>query len=426
MNAICRRALSRLSAIVLLVSVAACGGSSDTPAASPTTSQPNTTTATPTPTYSVGGTVTGLASGASVTLSNTANNDTVTVSGSGNGSFTFPTAIPAGGSYTVKVGTQPGNQTCTVGSNATGTVGSANVTGLSVTCSTNTVALSGTVAGLPSGQSLSVSVNGTAYTINGTGSSLSSSQNISLGTVAAGSSYNVTLPSAWSSPMAAASLTYCYVASNGTGTPSSDVSNIAITCNYQSGPPTTIALNGTQHGVSYSGWSLQYPYTVTLGGGQVEVYYQVMYSGSPYSPTILPNGTGMVKSVSGTNGAVLGTNMDTLQMLFNGSTSPAMNATGDPSTVTPGYASNVTTLQSTNYGAVTVAIPTGGNSSYLGQLGSIYSAAGVPPGWDINGIYLSSTVDGSGRHDGYTLSAGFDGGGSDSYSVGADVAFQVP
>jgi hypothetical protein len=86
----------------------------------------------PVQSYSIGGAVTGLASGQSVVLLNNAGNSTTVNS---NTSFTFSTAINSGGAYAVTVGTQPTGQTCTVTSGS-GTV-SANVTNVIVTCTTN-------------------------------------------------------------------------------------------------------------------------------------------------------------------------------------------------------------------------------------------------------------------------------------------------
>ena len=53
-----------------------------------------------------------------------------------NGSFTFATALASGAAYSVTVKTNPSGQTCTV-SNGSGTVGSANVTNVAVTCTAN-------------------------------------------------------------------------------------------------------------------------------------------------------------------------------------------------------------------------------------------------------------------------------------------------
>jgi hypothetical protein len=54
---------------------------------------------------------------------------------SANGSFTFATPVVSGAAYSVTVQSNPSGQTCTV-SNWSGTVGSANVTNVAVTCGT--------------------------------------------------------------------------------------------------------------------------------------------------------------------------------------------------------------------------------------------------------------------------------------------------
>jgi 6-phosphogluconolactonase (cycloisomerase 2 family) len=87
------------------------------------------------PTFAVGGTVTGLASGASLTLGGgtAASNRTVTA----DGSFTLATRLVAGAAYAVTVATQPTGQTCSVDS-GTGTIGAASVSNVAVTCIYNT------------------------------------------------------------------------------------------------------------------------------------------------------------------------------------------------------------------------------------------------------------------------------------------------
>ena len=52
---------------------------------------------------------------------------------SANGAFTFATPLAGGAAYSVTVKTNPAGQACTV-SNGSGTVGSANVTNVAVTC----------------------------------------------------------------------------------------------------------------------------------------------------------------------------------------------------------------------------------------------------------------------------------------------------
>ena len=88
-------------------------------------------------TYTIGGTVTGLGSGKSVVLQNNAGNN-LTVSA--NGSFTFTTPVNYGGGYAVTVLTQPTGQTCTVSSGSGSNV-TADVTGVGVNCTTNTLTI---------------------------------------------------------------------------------------------------------------------------------------------------------------------------------------------------------------------------------------------------------------------------------------------
>ncbi len=83
--------------------------------------------------YKVGGTVTGLASGNSVTLQNNGTDD---LNISANGLFSFPNALPAPATnYAVTVLNQPTtpNQTCTV-DNASGTVTNTDINDVVVSC----------------------------------------------------------------------------------------------------------------------------------------------------------------------------------------------------------------------------------------------------------------------------------------------------
>jgi sugar lactone lactonase YvrE len=111
-----------------------------------------------TTTYTIGGTVGGLAPGNSVVLRNNGGND-LTVNA--NGSFVFGTPVADGGAYAVTVLTQPTtpNQVCVVASGA-GTVAGANVTNVVVTCTTTTYTIGGTVSGLAAGNSVVLRNNG--------------------------------------------------------------------------------------------------------------------------------------------------------------------------------------------------------------------------------------------------------------------------
>ena len=84
-------------------------------------------------TYSIGGTLSGLADGSEVILQNNGGDDLTL---SDNGLFTFATTINAGAPYLVTVLAQPANppQSCTV-TNGDGIVGNENVTNVTVNCS---------------------------------------------------------------------------------------------------------------------------------------------------------------------------------------------------------------------------------------------------------------------------------------------------
>jgi serine/threonine protein kinase, bacterial len=123
---------SLLPALVLLPAsmLGACGGGDGEGAGSPT--------------YTVGGTVSGL-TGSGLVLRNNGG-DSLPVFGS---AFTFATKVANGAAYAVTVSTQPTNpaQTCVVTS-GNGTVGSNNVSNIAVDC---TRVVSGTFLGVDFG-----------------------------------------------------------------------------------------------------------------------------------------------------------------------------------------------------------------------------------------------------------------------------------
>ena len=100
----------------------------------------------PPPTYTVGGTVTGLAgSGLVLALNSNFGGDRAV---SASGSFTFGTRLPVGSTFSVEVKTQPTSpgQYCEV-ANSDGAIVAANVTDVTVTCGTG-YTVGGTVSGL--------------------------------------------------------------------------------------------------------------------------------------------------------------------------------------------------------------------------------------------------------------------------------------
>ncbi len=183
--------------------------------------------------YTIGGTATGLA-GTVVLQNNGGDNLTV----SANGSFTFVAPAGSGAGYSVTVLTQPTGQTCTV-ANGSGTVGTANVTNVSVSCAVNTFTIGGTATGL----------TGTVVLQNNGGDNLSVSANsgFTFGTpVSSGGSYNVTV-------LTQPDKQTCTVSSGSGSNVTANVSSVAVNCTANTlgitSPPTS-ATAGTPFNVT--------------------------------------------------------------------------------------------------------------------------------------------------------------------------------
>jgi uncharacterized repeat protein (TIGR03803 family) len=120
--------------------------------------------------YTIGGTISGPASSGMVLVNGS---DTLAVM-PGASSFTMPTAVAYTSTYAVSVQTQPTGLTCSL-SNAAGTMGSAAVTNIAITCSANTYTLGGTISGLTTsglvllnngGDPTTISANAAQFTMN--------------------------------------------------------------------------------------------------------------------------------------------------------------------------------------------------------------------------------------------------------------------
>ena len=195
----------RVAVGALFAVLAACGGGSSQGGGG--TSAAN---------YSIGGSVSGLNSGASLALLDNGG-DALTVTA--NGTFTFHTPVAGGGAYAVTVGTQPAGESCAV-SAGSGNVGSANVTGVSVACAATAAAtytIGGSVSGLAAGTSVELLDNGgDALTVNANGPFTF------VTAIDAGVAYSVTVGT---QPTGAT----CTV-SNGTGSAHADVTNVVVNC----------------------------------------------------------------------------------------------------------------------------------------------------------------------------------------------------
>ena len=188
---LCRYALA-LTAFVLSLVITACGGG----------------------TASIGGTVSGLPIGSSITLQNNAAND-VTINA--NGSFVFPNTLASNATYAVTVLTQPAGALCTV-SNAAGTTNSNgdDVNNVAVVC-ISSASITGTVSGLAAGAFVTLANGSTTLPVVAVGSFAFP------GVLAAGTTYNVVVNTQPSGQI-------CSV-SNGSGTIMANTPTpIVVTC----------------------------------------------------------------------------------------------------------------------------------------------------------------------------------------------------
>ena len=175
--------------------------------------------------FTIGGTVSGLAPGDSVVLGDNGG-DPLTLTA--NGAFTFATSLASGASYSVTVVTQPGGadggaETCTVGA-GTGTVGSGNVTNVTVTCVAETFTVGGTVTGLAPGDTVVLTDNG------GDALTLSSNGMFEFAQpVASGGAYGVTVVTQPGGGDGGVAQTCTVGQGMGTVT-TSDVTSVVVTC----------------------------------------------------------------------------------------------------------------------------------------------------------------------------------------------------
>jgi autotransporter-associated beta strand protein len=229
--------------------------------------------------YTVGGTVTGLASGTQVTL---LNNDSNALTVSANGSFTFTTPVAYQASYAVTVSGQPTGQICSPSSlTGSGAGVSANVGNVRFVCSSDTYTISGTVTGLVSGGQVSL--------LNNDANAL---------TLSANGTFTFTTPLAYSGSYAVTvsgqptGQTCAVINATGAGV-TANIGNIGISCTNGSGSgsggssgtniTSEITVNGGTSNIALSG--ANYKINLSADGPTV-------YSGEL-------NGTGKLELVSG-------------------------------------------------------------------------------------------------------------------------------
>jgi hypothetical protein len=273
-------------------------------------------------THTVGGSVSGL-QGTGLVLQDNLGNDLPIVSG---GTFVFTTAIAAGGAYSVTVKTQPTNawQTCTV-SGGSGTVAAANITGVVVTCVTNTYSVGGAISGL-AGVGLVLQDNATDDIGAGASSAFTFPTKI-----ASGKAYAVTVKSQPTSP----SQTCTPTTASGTIT-NAAVTNVAVTC-----ITNTYSVGGTVTGLVGTGMILEDNSAddLTISGNGGFTFATAIASGSTYNVTVLtqPGGPTQACSVSSASGTVTNGAVTTVAV----NCAPPVTACGTPNGTVVQHASNV-------------------------------------------------------------------------------------
>lgn len=251
----------------------------------------------PPQTFTVGGSVSGLA-GSGLVLQDNGGND-LAVASSGN--FVFSTALAGGAAFNVTVKTQPlsPTQTCVV-TNPTGTVGSANITNVAVTCTTNTYSIGGSVTGL-TGAGLMLQDNaGNDLTVPAGSSTFTFSTPI-----ASGANYQVTVKTQPTVP----SQTCAVTAATGTVV-SANVTNVVVACTTN-----TYTVGGSVTGLTASGLVLQNNSgdDLTVSATSIDfTFATAVASGATYSVSVKTQPSGQtcaVTSASGTVGAAPVTNV---------------------------------------------------------------------------------------------------------------------
>ena len=251
-----------------------------------------------TDTFTIGGSVSGLA-GSGLVLQNNAGDDQPITA---NGVFTFAAALGDGAAYNVTVASQPTglSQTCSV-TNGTGTVVGANVTNVQVNCVTNTFSIGGTVSGL-SGAGLVLQNNGgdnLPIIANGPFTFPTS--------ISDGSVYSVTVAGQPTGPNQICSVT------NGSGTlAGTNVVDVQVTC------VNTFTIGGSVSGLAGTGLVLQNnagdDLPITADG--TFTFSTPIADGAIYSVTVTSQPTGLNQTCAVNNGAglVAGANIINVQV----------------------------------------------------------------------------------------------------------------
>jgi hypothetical protein len=229
--------------------------------------------------YTLSAAVTGLATGVNLKLEDNVGNELMFTS---NETLTFASTYASGASYSVTIFKQPTGQTCTLGSNASGTI-TGNTT-VAVTCVGSAgYTLSAAVTGLASGVNLKLEDN--------VGNELMFTTNETLpfsSTYASGATYSVTI---FAQPTGQT----CTLGSNASGTITGNTT-VAVTCTTNSANYTiSVAVTGlTGTLVVQDSKSDQLTFTTNT----TQTFATSYASGAAYSVTVQTQPTGQTCTLS--------------------------------------------------------------------------------------------------------------------------------
>ncbi len=250
-------------------------------------------------TYTVGGTVSGL-SGSGMILQNNGGDN---LSVSTNGVFTFATSINSGAAYVATVLTQPSTptQNCIV-SVGSGTVVSANITSITINCTTNTYTVGGTVAGLIGTGMVLQNNGGDNLTVSANGAFAFSTA------ISSGVGYTVTILTQPTVPFQTC------VVSTGSGTvTNANITTVSITCGA-----AQYSVGGTISGLTSTGLVLQdsvSSQTLGIAANGAFTFTTYYANASTYSAYIQTQPTGQYCEVtSGSSGTIISANVTNIVM----------------------------------------------------------------------------------------------------------------
>ncbi|MFA7319688.1 MAG: hypothetical protein WC022_03795 [Parcubacteria group bacterium] len=351
------------------------------------------------PTYTIGGTVSGL-TGTLVLQNNNGNN----LSLSSNGAFNFSSALQNAYAYNVTVFSQPAGQTCTI-SNGAGTVVNTNVTNVAVSC------VNGADSILPTIDSFIIPTTATSLLVPVT--TFMASDNVAVINYCL-SETNTASDCIWSSSVPTSYVfssegthsLYAFVKDAANNISASYSSSVTVTLPTYIVGGTVSGLTGTVILQNNSGDNL------SLTSDGPFVFSTALHAISPYAITVLTQPNNQICSVSGGSGTVF--TSDVTNVAVNCVTLPPILSHGAPSGELDKNTTQITLSLTTNENA-TCKYATVANTSYavmpntFSTTGSTTHSALVINLKDSNSYdYYVRCDDGSGNVDMVDYHIGFD------------------